>query len=158
MLLGQVEARCFGDGKSVSDGTEGAFGVGQYVAIAHAELPDDLGTNAVIFCVHARGCFLAGMLNALVSVQLIEDAPSLTQLVQVDQNTTSDFIHLLHRGVEHWAFAEVGDLEDISKHAGAVHADRDLVVFFPCPFDQSHVFHFIGGLPEHNALNGPNAV
>lgn len=56
MLLGQVEARSFRDGKSVSDGTEGAFGVGEYVAIAHTKLPDDLGANAVIFGVHSRRC------------------------------------------------------------------------------------------------------
>ena len=69
--------RCFGDREAVTDGAEGTLGVGQYVAIAHAELPDDLGTNAIVFGVHARRCFLAGMLNAFVSVQLIEDAPSL---------------------------------------------------------------------------------
>ena len=53
MLLRQVEAGCPRNGETVSDGTEGAFGVGEYVAIAHTKLPDDLGANAVIFGVHS---------------------------------------------------------------------------------------------------------
>ena len=52
--------------------------------------------------------------------------------------------------MEHGAFAEVGNLEYISEHARAVHANRNLVVFFPRPFDQCHVFHFIRGLAKYN--------